>query len=132
MRHEAVVVEGEEEKSVLIPLPTMLAIPAQFDGKGWNDLVGSDVDPFTWEPWVVWHAMTKRAGESRSFSVWCESVDWSEIRVQRDAAVPSGDQENLTGAPSQSSSPAAPAPGPSSSSSTTTSSTPSGLSSTAA
>lgn len=131
MRHEAVIVEGGEEKVVLIPLPTMLAIPAQFDGKGWNELVASDMDPFLWEPWVVWHAMTKRGGESRSFAVWCESVDWSEIRVERATPDPSGDQENLTGAPSQSSSPAAPAPGPSSSTSTTSSNTPSGLSSAA-
>lgn len=130
MRHEAVVVEGGEEQVVLIPLPTMLAIPEQFDGKGWNELVASDADPFTWEPWVVWHTMTKRGGESRSFAVWCESVDWSEIRVQTKIADPSGDQETLTDAPSPSSSLAA--PGPSSSSSTTTSSTPSGLSSQAA
>ena len=133
MAYEVSVYEGGEERKQLVPLATLLAIPAQFDGKSLNDLIaGDDVAPESWEPWVAWHAKKHRRDEKRAFDVWCQEIDWWELRDAPAIPVPSGGQESLTGAPSQSSSPAAPAPGPSSSSSTTTSSTPSGLSSTAA
>ncbi len=132
MRFEVSVYEGDEERKQLVPLATLLAIPGQFDGKSLNELIDGDLPPEVWETWVAWHAMTVRQGETRSYGDWCTEIDWWELRNAPTAADPSGGQESLTGAPSQSSSPVAPAPGPSSSDSTTTSSTPSGPSSQAA
>lgn len=129
-RYEARVLEGGEASTALVPLCTILEFPKVNDGKTINEAISSGADFTAWEPWVVWHTMTKRGTpkEERSFEEWCDAVDWCGIYNASDALDPSGGEDTQTpeSSPASSSTPTA---GPSSSTSTTTSSEPSGTSS---
>lgn len=125
MRLEAVVVEGDEHRTVLVPLASVLVFKT-VHGKTLNQALSDGDDYVDWEPWLAWDAHTRRSGETRPFDVWCTEVDWCSIRNAPDEADPSGGEDTPTPPSSPASSSTRPARGRSSSTSTTTSKTPSG------
>jgi hypothetical protein len=120
MRLEAKVQEGDRIDSVLVPLSTVLAYKAEF-GHHLNEAI-AERDFDEWEPWVTWHAHTKRNGETRDFDEWCDAIDWVGISNAPAEMDPfGGEADGSTPTSSPSSPPAPPADGTPSSRSTRTS-----------
>lgn len=133
MRLRVKVIEGDDTATVLVPFGTFVAFKAEH-GFYVNDCIpdpkeGAAGRPFEeWEPWVAWHAMKVRGGETRPFAQWCDEIDWVVLEPAPDEPDPSGGEANQT-PPSSPDSSSAPTAGPTSSTSTTSSSSPSGSSS---
>lgn len=102
MRLRATITEGDKETSTLVPLATVLEFTDAHEGRKLNDCIENG-DYTDWEPWVGWHAASRRLGETRDFDDWCRAVDWVQID-NFEAPDPSGGEPNQTGTGSPASS----------------------------
>jgi hypothetical protein len=88
MRLEAKVLEGDQTTPVLVPLATVLAFKSEFD-KPLNEAIRVD-DAMDWAPWVTWHALTHKGSETRTFTDWCDAVEWVQVDSVEGPLDPSG------------------------------------------